>query len=133
MSNPEFRAWSISNEGYVPADMLYIQADPIWGKNEFLDDMGGDEEFTVGDLILEQFTGMVDRKGTRIYDGDVVLVNDPSSGDIDGEEYRQLVVKYDVYSYYLANAESVTIEDIIDGNVLDAEVVGTIHDLDLEK
>jgi len=128
MRKVAYRAWSISKEYYVLADMLYIQANPIWGNNEYLDDMGTDNEFKPNDLILEQFTGMYDRNARRIHEGDILLVNDPSSYAEDYEDYRYLELKYDVYCYYLVGAETVTIEDILDGETMDAEVVGNIHE-----
>ena len=125
---PIYRAWSESQKGYVNADMLYVQADPIFGDNGLLDDMGEEDEFIPGDIIFEQFTGMYDRKGHRVYEGDVLLVNDPSSDNSEFDEYRYLEIRYCAPGFYFYMAETVDMEDVLDGVVLDAVVTCTAHD-----
>ena len=73
MRELKFRAWSNDLEKFLP----HIEFDNDWQNGWSADDPDADEfEQSDGDgLIIEQFTGLIDRKGKEVYDGDVVKAN----------------------------------------------------------
>ena len=91
---------------------------------------GFDEEVlpeTVG-----QYTGLTDKNGKKIFEGDIVLFEDESPSNYeyhDCTEMRCGVVEYGDNCFYITNRIAVEMEDLIYyGGKLDVEVIGSIHD-----
>lgn len=98
----KFRAWDITNQMWLKrfnANLLNI----------------GD----LSNVEMNQYTGLKDKNGKEIYEGDIVILND-------AEEENRCVVKYKYGSYILIDGD--LREDL--SNVEDRflEVIGNIYE-----
>ena len=105
----------------------------IWNKVFLLWGMTGDspnmEEIkpeTVG-----QFTGLCDKNGKKIFEGDIVLFEDESPTNYeyhDCTEMRCGEIKFGDGAFYITNRIAVEMGDLLYCGELDCEVIGNIHD-----
>ena len=76
-----------------------------------------------------QYTGLTDKNGKKIFEGDIVLFEDESSSIVECcTEMRFGVVEYGDNCFYITNRIAVAMEELIYGNLLDVEIIGNIHD-----
>nr|WP_289038236.1 YopX family protein [uncultured Allobacillus sp.] len=82
-----------------------------------------------GKYPLMQYTGLKDKNGTEIYEGDVITYPDATNvGEGDWWEFvNKGIVKYDEHSisYYFTKRDSVDMEDI---DFDEIEVIGNIYE-----
>lgn len=92
---PKFRAYDGGslNRMYQPDEVMVGNSD-IWIIDE--DSVGG-EWIVNNDLHLMQSTGLFDKNGREIFEGDIV--------SIDTDEFGLLVVKYETGIYWLTEDE----------------------------
>ena len=93
----------------------------------------GEELFDiyVGEVEIMQYTGLKDKNGKEIYEGDIVAFEDSDGG----YEYPDLVVNTGIVEYgelrfYFTNRVAVEMDDfyIKDGRCDEIEVIGNIYE-----
>jgi uncharacterized phage protein (TIGR01671 family) len=78
-----------------------------------------------------QYTGLTDKNGTKIFEGDIILFEDESPTNYeyhDCTEMRCGEIKFDDGQYYLTNRIAVEMGDLIYDGKLEGEVIGNMHD-----
>ena len=117
MRDIKFRAWDIIQECYY----YNVQGThDSYIADSFQNIL--DNEY----LITEQYTGLKDKNGVEIYENDIINVLDGE--DVEDPYYAYLEIRYDQGKFYFHNAYAVTFDDVLDGEILDVEVIGNIHE-----
>ena len=100
------------------------------GENENDPAMGLDKWVVYTDT-LGQFTGLTDKNGKKIFEGDIILFEDESPSNYeyhDSTEMRCGEIKFDDGQFYITNRIVVEMEDLLYYGTIDVEVIGNIHD-----
>lgn len=93
-----------------------------------------DEGFVTNEVVAEtigQYTGLTDKNGNKIFEGDIVLFEDESPTNYeyhDCTEMRCGEIKFGDGAFYITNRIAVEMEDLLYCGELDCEVIGNIHD-----
>lgn len=126
MRDIKFRCWDVENK-----EMLEVQeldyADSYDGQPMIRTTMYSDY-FDTEDMILMQYTGLKDKNGKEIYEGDIVEWTTHS-----GNKYRFSVKYSNKYAQYIvANAKDISMEYEPLGDFENIEVIGNVwEDSDL--
>ena len=136
-----FRGKRIDNGVWVEGDLIQLHDGRMYIVNNVhgacIDDKGNfintEEPFVcaVDPATVGQYTGLTDRNGKKIFEGDIVLFEDecPSNYEYhDCTEMRCGAIEYGDNCFYITNRIAVTMEDLIYDGKLDVEVIGNIHD-----
>lgn len=115
MKDIKFRAWLVTREkGYMAVDGMefFPNGIAVWKK------LDRDLQFLPGEAEIEQFTGLKDKNGREIYEGDIVRCV-KSIGVIEYTEDR-FFIKWISHSF-MSDKLSVHVK-------YDIEVIGNIHE-----
>ena len=98
------------------------------GELQYLSDKHGAGPVFAGDYIVEQYTGLKDRDGKEIYEGDIIEEDiEVGDDDIDGEYRYQVVWDEETLCWSLSPNYSAIHKDQWETN-LSREVIGNIHE-----
>ncbi|HEM4402319.1 TPA: hypothetical protein U1Y72_000614 [Streptococcus suis] len=124
---PKFRAW--------------VEAEETMHHVLSLDWSGIDDDLTVfvpmghtssrgvsiDNAVLMQSTGLFDKKGNDIWEGDVVEFEDADADDIENVYINQGVIEWCQGGFTVSNRTTVTLDDLLDGDKLEVTIIGNIH------
>lgn len=129
----EFRGFDSREWRY--GDLEYNRKDDVARIHTYKDDGSYNKQYLVDPYTVGEFTGMRDRHGKKIFEGDIVRVCDEDGIDIGVVKYNEDFGKY-VVVYSQVSGNWFDFEGT-DGEFLAAfcsEVIGNIHDnFDLMK
>ena len=129
--NPKYRVWYVLAEEMINEIlMISFARKEIIGKFsdgstsvplKFEDKRNGE------DVILMQSTGLKDKNGKEIFEGDIVQFEDYYI-ESDLPYINEGIVEWSQGRFNITNRSSVDMEDLLDGEVLDVTNIGNIND-----
>lgn len=152
---PRYRAWDGGSlcRMYSPEEVMVGNGD-IW----IIDEDGVAGEWIVNnDLVLMQSTGLTDKNGKEIFEGDILKFNDEWNdycyegyidGSIEGINYVEVERETTCFSFggtktsdsslfYLINDEHLSFKELIEDEGFEFEIIGNIWEdgelLDVEN
>lgn len=123
---PKFRAWHktweelgkvkrirFDDEGNIST--VFIQSETL-GSNAYLKD-----------IELMQSTGLVDENGVEIFEGDIVQFED--CYEVSDFLYINTgIIEWCQGGLHVTNRDSVSMEDLLDGDLLEVTIIGNIYE-----
>nr|WP_241007418.1 YopX family protein [Streptococcus oralis] len=79
------------------------------------------------DIHLMQSTGLFDKNGKEIFEGDIAQFEDCYT-ETDFLYVNTGIVEWSQGSFTITNRDSVLMEDLLDGDVLDVKIIGNIFE-----
>ena len=119
---PKFRAWDRTRNEMIDVDEIHFY-------NGKLDFIGDAITFmrTVDEIELMQSTGLFDKNGVEIFEGDVVQFEDCYT-ESDFLYINKGIIEWSQGSFTVTNRDSVEMEDLLDGEILDVTIIGNIYE-----
>jgi len=124
---PKFRAWDKHEQKMFTNDELII-----WNGNVYANDSkkltcNNLKGWSIDDEYLMQSTGLVDKNGKEIFEGDVVQFEDCSEAS-DFLYINTGIIEWCQGGFHVTNRDSVLMEDLLDGDSLDVTIIGNIYE-----
>ena len=119
MVAPKFRAWSKAEK--IMSDVKKI---------DFCNceiDARSFEETEIEEVILMQSTGLKDKNGQEIFEGDIVQFEDCSEAS-DFLYINTGIIEWCQGGFHVTNRDSVLMEDLLDGDSLDVTILGSVYE-----
>lgn len=126
MRNINFRVWDNEQQEYLHTDILHIKNDGTLfiskkGENPWSALLSG--ECDSERFVIEQYTGLKGKNGTKIYEGDIVK----HSNGIGKVYYNNDTACFNVSGFYNQSQDYPTLAFSEYGNAT-MEVIGNIHE-----
>lgn len=124
---PKFRAWDKQRQKMFANDELII-----WNGNVYLDESKGLpcrnlKGWSIDDKYLMQSTGLRDKNGKEIFEGDIVQFEDCYT-ETDFLYVNTGIVEWSQGSFTITNRDSVEMGDLLDGEFLDVTIIGNVYE-----
>jgi uncharacterized phage protein (TIGR01671 family) len=122
MREIEFRVWFEKEKRMF--NNVYIVGDDVLCALDELEPNGLDVIADINDVIIEQYTGLKDKNGTKIYEGDRVKL------DLNNEGYKNSVVVYrdDYMQFMFDHPKEVYTMTEYHFKPKDLQVIGNVHE-----
>lgn len=119
---PKFRAWDKKTKKYFHVSELWNSGTnpECFNFDGWTDNYGN--KGRLKDIVIEQFTGMKDANGKKIYEGDIVK----SSYKYAQPEISQVIMEYG-NSYILGEDLATGNEMLVSDHINEIEVIGNVH------
>ena len=119
---PKFRAWLKNDKEMINVDEIHWYL----GKFEFIGD-GITFQRLADEVELMQSTGLFDRNGKEIFEGDIVQFED--CYEVSDFLYINTgIIEWCQGGFHVTNRDSVLMEDLLDGDSLDVIIIGNIYE-----
>lgn len=93
MRDIKFRVWDNENKEMLKVQELDFESTFYGGRIAIRTDQYNDY-FDTEDMILMEYTGLKDKNGKEIYEGDIIQYDDIHKGVVEySEEYAQFILK----------------------------------------
>ncbi|HGL1851406.1 TPA: YopX family protein [Streptococcus pneumoniae] len=124
---PKFRAWDKHGQKMFSNDELII-----WNTNVYANDSkklscNHLKGWSIDEEYLMQSTGLFDKKGVEIFEGDIVQFEDCSEMS-DSLYINTGIIEWCQGGFHVTNRDSVSMGDLLDGDVLDVKIIGNIYE-----
>lgn len=128
----KFRIWDIENKEMLEVQELDFEPTFYGGRIAIRPDQYNDY-FDTEDMILMQYTGLKDKNGKEIYEGDIVLYQDwemAYEGGGNDSFINKGIVEYceDNCCFNVTERQTVDLADVLYKDNEDLEVIGNIYD-----
>lgn len=129
MRELKFRAWSKKHNKYLKITGIQYDDDKIEGVFVVYGSVAGIPNtifLEAEDVILEQYTGLKDKNGKEIYEGDIIHRGALSKANV----FRNSVICFDEESVgFIATSTRNGVRTLFNGHTCDeVEVIGNIHE-----
>lgn len=112
----KFRAWNGTMKRY------HYNVESAYDSNVG-DSFGG--VLNDDNLVIEQSTGLKDVNGVDIYENDIIMLDGVDYDGFNFVEYLQIVFSQGCFCF--ESPKYFQIEDVVDGDVVNVEVIGNAH------
>lgn len=119
---PKYRAWDNWRKRMSVVDRIYIDTEGVRLYDDF-----GEYWRDFRDVKLMQSTGLRDKNGKEIFEGDIAQFEDCYT-ETDFLYVNTGIVEWSQGSFTITNRDSVEMGDLLDGEFLDVIIIGNVYE-----
>ena len=123
---PKFRAWDSSKKEMFKDTFAITESGQVVVVDQSSVLTSPDYIF-VDNLVIMQSTGLYDKNGKEIFEGDIVQFEDYYI-ESDLPYINMGIVEWSQGQFTITNRASVEMEDLLDGEFLDLTIIGNIYE-----